>query len=73
MVIAVGNYYYYTGIGVNEWKNKKVKVLCKLKESLTNMSNNSDDDDSSIMVYLCEDKDGDVKKVIESDLSPIYN
>ena len=62
--IKIGEEYYYTGIGVNSWKNKKVKTLCKLKENI--------DNNNFIITYLCEDREGDIKKVIESDLSPIY-
>lgn len=61
--IEIGKDCYYKGIGVKEWQNKIVKVLYDTKERV-GINNN-------IIVYLCEDINGKIKRVIESDLTPI--
>ena len=60
-MIEVGKIYYYIGVGVAEWKNQIVKVL---QDTGDKVGTNRD-----VSVYLCEDENGTIKRVVECNLS----
>lgn len=60
-MVEVGKNYYYIGVNINEWANKIVKVIQKTEDNVGTCKD--------VPVYLCEDENGEIKKVIESNLS----